>query len=106
MAAKRGRQPQQRRTTSPSGSGRVVRLHIQPRAAKTEVAGRHGEAVKIRVKAPPVGGAANDELVRFLAKHFAVPRSSIELVSGAGSRQKRITIQGLSSDEIVRALLD
>ena len=62
--------------------------------------------MKIRVKAPPVGGAANEELVRFLAKHFAVPRSSIELVSGTGSRQKRIAIQGLTSDEIVRALLD
>ena len=61
--------------------------------------------MKIRVKAPPVGGAANEELVRFLAKRFAVPRSSIELVSGAGSRQKRIAIQGLSSDKIVRALL-
>ena len=62
--------------------------------------------MKIRVKAPPVGGAANEELVRFLAERFSVPRSSIELVSGAGSRQKRIAIRGLSSDEIVQALLD
>ena len=57
------------------------------------------------MKAPPVGGAANEELFSFLANRFAVPRTSIELVSGAGSRQKRIAIQGLTSDEIVRALL-
>jgi hypothetical protein len=62
--------------------------------------------VKIRIKAPPVEGAANKELIRFLAEHLAVPRASIELLSGAGTRQKRIAIQGLSAHEIVRALLD
>ncbi len=62
--------------------------------------------MKIRIKAPPVEGAANKELIRFLAEHFAVPRSSVELLSGAGSRHKRIAIQGLSANQIVRALLD
>lgn len=70
------------------------------------VAGRHGDAIKIRVKAPPVDGAANEELIRFLAKRVGVPRSSIRLVSGAASRHKRITIEGMTSEEIARSLLD
>ncbi len=70
------------------------------------VAGRHGDAIKIRVKAPPVDGAANEELIRFLAKRFGVPRSSIRLVSGASSRHKRITIDGMTPEEIARSLLD
>ena len=70
------------------------------------VAGRHGDAIKIRVKAPPVDGAANKELIRFLAKRFGVPRSSIRLVSGASSRHKRITIDGMTHEEIARSLLD
>ncbi len=69
------------------------------------VAGRHGDAIKIRVKAPPVDGAANEELIRFLAKRLGVPRSSIRLVSGASSRHKRITIDGMTPEEITRSLL-
>jgi uncharacterized protein (TIGR00251 family) len=70
------------------------------------VAGRHGNAIKIRVKAPPVDGAANEELIRFLAKRLGVPRSLIRLVSGASSRQKRITIDGMTPEDIARSLLD
>lgn len=86
--------------------GDAVVLHVQPRASRTEVAGRHGEAVKIRVAAPPVGGAANYELIRFLARRFAVPRGAVHVVSGAGTRRKRVAIDGLSAPEIVRRLLD
>ncbi|MCZ6858630.1 MAG: DUF167 family protein, partial [Gemmatimonadetes bacterium] len=50
----------------------AVSFYVQPRASKTEVAGRHGDAIKIRVKAPPVDGAANEEVIRFLAKRFRV----------------------------------
>lgn len=83
----------------------VVRFHAVPRASRTEVAGRHGDAVKIRLKAPPVDGAANQELIRFLAKHFGVPRSAVRLVSGASSRDKRIAIPGVTAEAAVASLL-
>jgi len=72
---------------------------IQPRASKSEVAGRHGDAIKIRIAAPPVDGAANEELIRFLAKALAVPRSAVQVTSGATGRRKTIEIVGLSAAE-------
>ncbi len=87
------------------GKPAAVRLRVVPRASKTEVAGRHGDAIKIRVKAPPVDGAANRELARFLAKHLGVPRSAVQLVSGASSRDKRVAIVGMRADEVIDLLL-
>ena len=72
----------------------VLDLHVQPGAKRTEAAGRHGDRVKIRLAAPPVDGAANDELVRFVAEAFGVPKRNVEIVSGATSRQKRVRITG------------
>lgn len=70
----------------------VLQLHVQPGARRTEVAGTHGDALKIRLAAPPVDGKANDELTAFLAKEFGVPKRQVELVSGAASRNKRVQI--------------
>ncbi|WP_374243405.1 DUF167 domain-containing protein [Zoogloea sp.] len=75
----------------------VVSLHIQPGAKKTEIAGLHGEALKIRLAAPPVDGKANAALVAFLAKTCGVPRSAVALVSGETSRSKRVRLQGIDA---------
>ena len=75
----------------------VVSLHIQPGAKKTEIAGLHGEALKIRLAAPPVDGKANAALVAFLAKTCGVPRSAVALVSGETSRSKRVRLQGVDA---------
>ena len=83
----------------------VVRFHVVPRASKTEIVGRHGDAIKIRIKAPPVDGAANEELTRFLAKRFGVPRSAVQLLSGTSSRDKRVAITGMPADEVLASLL-
>jgi hypothetical protein len=83
----------------------AIRFHVVPRASRTEVAGRHGDAIKIRLKAPPVDGAANAELIRFLAKHFGVPRSAIQLLSGGSSRDKRVAIAGMPAEEVFASLL-
>ncbi len=83
----------------------AVSFYVQPRASKTEVVGRHGDAIKIRVKAPPVDGAANEEIVRFLAKRFKVPRKSVELMSGSSSRHKQIAIDGVTPTTIVESLV-
>ena len=69
-------------------------LHIQPGAKRTEIVGQHGDALKIRLAAPPVDGKANAELIRFLAERLRVPRSAIELVSGESSRAKRLRVAG------------
>jgi uncharacterized protein (TIGR00251 family) len=69
-------------------------LRVQPRASRTEPAGVHGNAFKIRIAAPPVDGAANEALVRFLAERFGVPRSDVLLHAGAGGRLKVVEVRG------------
>jgi uncharacterized protein (TIGR00251 family) len=87
------------------GHGVTLRLHIQPGAKKTEVAGLHGEALKIRLAAPPVDGKANACLIAFLADQFGVARSSVSLLSGETSRAKRVHVSGVT-DAAAKALLD
>ncbi len=70
----------------------VLALHVQPGATRTEVAGRHGEAIKVRLAAPPVDGKANAELLRFLADAFGAPLRDVMLVRGAASRQKVVRV--------------
>jgi len=72
-----------------------LRLRIQPRASRTEIAGLHGALLRIRLAAPPVDGAANEELVRFLAKLLGVPVRSVEVTAGHASRQKTVTVTGV-----------
>ena len=72
----------------------TLTLHIQPGAKRTEVAGLHGDALKIRIAAPPVEGAANAALLGFLKKHFAVPTAQIILKHGATGRHKVVEIVG------------
>jgi hypothetical protein len=75
-----------------------------PRAAATAVAGRHGDALKIRIAAPPVEGAANQELIRFLAAQLGVSRNAITITSGASSRRKTVIVSGLETTTAVRIL--
>ena len=83
----------------------TIVVHVVPRAKVTEIAGRHGDAIRIRLAAPPVDGAANEELVRFLADRLGVSRRAVTIVRGAAARRKAITIEGLSAESVVRALL-
>lgn len=80
-------------------------VQVAPRARSTTVAGQHGDAIRIRIAAAPVDGAANAELVRFLAARLGVPRAAVTIVAGAGARRKRIVIAGLATAAAVRALL-
>ena len=73
--------------------GRItLTLHIQPGAKKTEFAGLHGEALKIRLAAPPVDGKANEALIELVARHFGCAKSSVSIKTGAGSKLKRVTV--------------
>ena len=87
-----------------TASGVALRLRVQPRASRTEVAGTLGDEIKIRVAAPPVDGQANEELVRFLAKLLGVARSAVTIVSGSGSRSKVAAIEGLGVGEAASRL--
>ena len=74
----------------------VLVLHVQPGAKRTEVAGVHGDAVKIRLAAPPVDGKANAELARFLAAEFGVPAARVTFVRGSAARRKTVRIESPS----------
>jgi uncharacterized protein (TIGR00251 family) len=84
----------------------TIVVHVVPRARTTEVAGRHGDAIRIRLAAPPVDGAANAELVRFLAERLGVPRSAVSIIRGAAARRKTVTVEGVTTDAAVRVLLE
>ena len=71
----------------------VLTLHVQPGAKRSEIAGAHGEALKVRLAAPPVEGKANAELLRFLAEVFGVPGRAVVLVRGETSRRKVVRIE-------------
>lgn len=80
---------------TPSGE-LLLAVYAQPGARKTEIAGIHGDALKLRLSAPAVEGKANACLIDFLAGRLAVGRSAIELVSGASARHKLVRVRGVS----------
>jgi uncharacterized protein len=81
-------------------------VRVQPRASRTEVAGPYGgDAVRIRLTAPPVDGAANAALIGFLAERLGVPRSAVRIEGGAAGRSKVVTIDGIDPDTATRRLL-
>lgn len=71
----------------------VLAVHAQPGARRTEVAGLHGDALKIRVAAPALEDRANEALIEYLARRLEVPRRNVALVGGAKSREKRFEIR-------------
>jgi uncharacterized protein (TIGR00251 family) len=77
-------------------SHKEITVRVTPRSSKSEVVGTVDGVLKVRLKAPPVDGAANEELVKVLAMEFGVPRSNIEIVSGHTSRTKRVRIKDRS----------
>lgn len=88
-----------------SEGGTALAVQILPRASKNEVAGVQGNAIKIRLTAPPVGGAANAALIAFLADVLGVAKGRIEIVAGEASRRKLVTILGMAPAEVERRLL-
>ena len=76
-----------------SPRGLILRVFIQPRSSKNTIAGLHGDALKIKLTAPPIDGAANTMCIAYLAKCLGVPKSSLEIVSGQTNRTKRVLIR-------------
>ncbi|HET7489110.1 MAG TPA: DUF167 domain-containing protein [Acidimicrobiales bacterium] len=82
----------------------VLRLHVQPGAGRTAVTGRYGDALKVRVAAPPERGRANEAVVALVATTLGVAAGQVELVSGPSSRSKRVRVTGVDADDVRRLL--
>jgi uncharacterized protein (TIGR00251 family) len=81
-----------------------ISIKVHPRAKHTGIAGRHADAWKLDLAAPPVDGKANDECIRFFAELAHVPRSRVRIVTGLTSRMKVVEIEGISQEELERLL--
>jgi len=87
-----------------SPDGTIITVHVQPKAARTEYAGVHGDALKFRVAAPPLDGAANDALCAYLAERFGLAKASVTVQAGHAARRKRILLRGVSSRRVTTTL--
>ena len=79
-------------------------IHLNPRASRDAIDGLHGEALKIKIKAPPVDGKANAYLLDFLAKTLGVSKASVSLERGETSREKTVVVRDATESEVKRAL--
>lgn len=80
--------------------GVVLNVTVQPKARRTAYVGRHGDALKFQVAAPPVEGAANEALCAFLAERFHLPKKAVVVQTGRTGRRKRIVIKGISLHDV------
>ena len=85
--------------------GVSLTLTITPRAGRDQVVGLAGDAIKIRLKAPPVEGRANEALLDFLATRLAVPHSALAILTGATGRHKVIQVTGINAELVAQRLL-
>ncbi len=81
-----------------------LKVYVQPRASRNEIAGLHNDALKLRLTTPPVDGKANKAVISFLAKLFRVSKSSIFLKHGHQNRNKIVSIQGVSESALLEIL--
>jgi len=84
--------------------GVILRILVQPRASKSDVVGLHDDRLKIRLKAPPVDGAANKELIAFLSKKLRYKKQDVVLTNGLASRRKTILVKGAPASSIQHTL--
>lgn len=84
----------------PSGEDVVLAVHVQPGAKRTEIAGEYGDALKVRLGAPPVDGRANECLIAFLAGRLGVPKSRVVIEAGETSRSKRVRVAGAAATTV------
>lgn len=86
-------------------SGVVFKVRVQPRASRNELAGASEGTLRVRLTAPPVGGAANEACRAFLADRLGIPRSRVEVVSGHTGRNKLVRVSNISQERVLKLLL-
>ncbi len=82
----------------------IFNVRVVPRASKSEIVGEHDGALKVRIAAPPVDGAANEELIKVLSKKLGVPKSAIQILSGQTSKMKQVRISGTNHEDLLEAV--
>ena len=82
----------------------TFKVQVVPRASLSEVIGEHNGALRVRIAAPPVDGAANEELVRTLSRAFGVKRGAIDIISGKASKTKQVRVSGISQLDLQNLL--
>ncbi len=85
-----------------AGGAVTFRVRVAPRASRTGAAGEHDGALRVCVAAPPVEGAANEELRRYLARSFGVARDDVEITSGLASKTKTVRVRGATRERLTR----
>ncbi len=100
----KARKPREFKITD-AESGTAFPVRVIPRASRNEIESVTGNALKVRVTAPPVEGAANKALIELLAERLKVRKSQIEIVAGQTSRQKMVSVVGLQPSEVEERLL-
>ena len=78
--------------------GWLLSLHVQPGAKNSSVSGMHGDALKIRIAAPPVEGKANEALIAFIARQLGVPKRQVSVERGTSSREKTVRVADVEAD--------
>jgi hypothetical protein len=84
-------------TVTPRGAGVRFAIHVQPRSKKPGIDGVHGDALRVRVQAPPVEGAANDAVVAVIAEALGVPPRAVHIAAGQSGRQKLVDVDGVDA---------
>ncbi len=80
-----------------SKKGIIFKVKVEPRSSRKGIYGVIGDAIKIRVNAPPVGGAANEEVIEILSEELDIKKTAIKIIRGAGSKEKVIEVEGIDS---------
>ena len=78
----------------------VLQIKAAPNSAKDEIQGWLGDSLRVRIQAPPTDGKANERLCAFIAEKLSLPKGAVTLVTGGSARQKRLSIQGLSEEQV------
>lgn len=84
--------------------GVILNIHATPRASRNQIQGEHGDALKIRLNAPPVDGKANEALIDFLSEVLDIPQRQLTLLSGQASRKKRVAVRDTTAKQILEEL--
>ncbi|MBM3908218.1 MAG: DUF167 domain-containing protein [Gemmatimonadetes bacterium] len=92
-------------TVTPRGAGVRFAVHVQPRAKQPGIDGLHGDALRVRVQAPPVDGAANDAVVAVLAEALGVPARAVHIAAGQTGRKKLVDVDGIDAAAATARLL-
>jgi uncharacterized protein (TIGR00251 family) len=86
--------------------GATISLHVLPNAPKSQIIGEHNNSLKIKIKAPPVEGKANDAIIKFFSEILNIPKSRLEILRGDKSRGKILLVRGLTAETLARLLLN